>query len=122
MERYALPARELTIFGDWLLFDEQPIASIAHLPAGVRMLLAEYIDAAGPAIEEAEETRKIDIRKLTDAAVKVLKDEGTDYIVGQYFPGPALPHDYTVHTVVDFQKVKDLLTDDEGFELEGDDE
>lgn len=117
-----MPARELKIFGDYLYFDEQSIASIAHLPAAVRARLTDYIEDANEAVENAEGTRKIDVRKLTEDAKKVVLDQGTGNIIGTYFEGPPLPDDHEIVTVVSFEMVKDLLTDDEGFELEGDDE
>lgn len=113
-----MPTRELKIFGDHLLFDEQPIADISHLPAGVRGRLFEYIEDANDAVENAESTRRINIKKLTDDAKKVVFDNGTDNIICTYFEGPPLPDDHEIITVVDLEKVKHLLTDDEGFEIE----
>lgn len=110
--------RELKLFGDTLYFDDTPIASIAHVPAGMKMLLDEHLHAANAVIEDAEGERKINISKLIENSHKMVFDTGTDNYLGQYFEGPPLPDDCVIVTVVPLEKVKDLLTDDEGFEID----
>lgn len=93
--------RELKLFGDTLFFDDQPIASVAHLPAGVRMLLATTIAGIDP--------EPLDLNGLkTDGVAVVLNDDGK--IVGRHFEdGPKLPDGYETATVVTIEAVKEWL-------------
>lgn len=92
----------LDILGDWLTFDGQNVASIAHVPAGVRMHLEEIIRNVP---NDTVQIYEMVIHKV------VLNETGT--IVNGYPDTdhePALPDGHTVVEVVQVGEVKDTLT------------
>lgn len=88
---------ELKIFGDNLLFDDQPIASIAHLHAGVRMMLVEALHA------QYVEPEPLDLRGCDQVQVVVDVDGKVMY---RHFPGPPLPEGCGTSTVVHIHEVE----------------
>lgn len=103
--------RELTLFGDMLYFDNQRLASVAHVPPAVLMLLQETLATFNP------DPPEIDIRGLTTDAVEMAVDEDGKLMCVYHENGPPLPDGWQSEKVVKLEAVKELLESNDDIEM-----
>lgn len=101
----------LEIFGDWLMFDGERLASIAHLPPGRRMLLVDALACTGG---------YVDLGEVTCWRVMINDNDGTITSYPDEHEGqPALPENCHVGEVLDRYAVEDALNKgDVGFDYD----
>jgi hypothetical protein len=101
----------IEIFGDWLMFDGERLASVAHLTPGRRMLLADHLTCTGG---------HVDLCEVDSWRVMANADDGTVTSYPEKHEGqPALPDGCQILEVLSRADVEDALTKaDVGFDYD----